>query len=56
MKGNFMRHVLRQYVNIDIPKDDLLIKGLNEEDTQACQDALDDLMMNQPHEAESLIH
>ena len=56
MQGNLLRKILHQYVNIDIPKDDLLISGLSEEDEQCCQEALDDLMINEPAKADSLIH
>ena len=56
MQGTFLRKILRQNINIDIPKDDPLISGLNEEDEQCCQEALDDLMINDPGKADSLIH
>ena len=54
--GNLLRKILRDYVNIDIPKDDLLIKDLSKEDEECCQEALDELMINEPLMADSLIH
>ena len=56
MQGQVLRKLLRQYVNIDIPKDDMLIAGLNQEDEQCCQEALDELIANEPGKADSLIH